>query len=277
VPDYRYLVVGGGMTADAACKGIRSIDPDGSIGLVGDEPDPPYARPPLTKGLWLGKEESSIWRGTADEGVDLRLGRTVVGLDLGERTATDDRGDTYGYERLLLATGGRPRQMPGAADGVISFRTLADYRAVRAAATEGARVVVVGGGFIGSEIAAALATNGCAVTMVFPEKAIGARLFPQDLALSVTNAYRDRGVEVATGARVASVERVGPDFRVTTEAGTSEERFAPTATYRREIEAFANEVRGARGTLASGEDGVRVIELASAAIESIQSRRSVKL
>ena len=217
------------MTADAACKGIRSIDPDGSIGLVGDEPDPPYARPPLTKGLWLGKEESSIWRGTADEGVDLRLGRTVVGLDLGERTATDDRGDTYGYERLLLATGGRPRQMPGAADGVISFRTLADYRAVRAAATEGARVVVVGGGFIGSEIAAALATNGCAVTMVFPEKAIGARLFPQDLALSVTNAYRDRGVEVATGARVASVERVGSDFRVTTEAGDAFEGAAVVA------------------------------------------------
>ena len=217
------------MTADAACKGIRSIDPVGSIGLVGDEPDPPYARPPLTKGLWFGKEESSIWRGTADEGVDLLLGRAIVGLDLDERTATDDRGDTYGYERLLLATGGRPRQMPGAADGVISFRTLADYRAVRAAATEGARVVVVGGGFIGSEIAAALATNGCAVTMVFPEEAIGARLFPQDLALSVTNAYRDRGVEVATGARVASVERLGPDFRVTTEAGDAFEGAAVVA------------------------------------------------
>ena len=57
---YRYLVVGGGMTGDAACKGIRSIDPDGAIALVGEEPDPPYARPPLTKGLWLGKEESSI-------------------------------------------------------------------------------------------------------------------------------------------------------------------------------------------------------------------------
>ena len=75
---HRYLIVGGGMTGDAACKGIRSIDPDGSIALVGDEPDPPYARPPLTKGLWLGKEESSIWRGTEAEGVELHLGRTIV-------------------------------------------------------------------------------------------------------------------------------------------------------------------------------------------------------
>ncbi len=156
MPDYRYLVVGGGMTGDAACKGIRSIDPVGSIGLVGDEPDPPYARPPLTKGLWLGKEEGSIWRGTVDHGVELHLGRTIVSLDLEARTAADSDGDVYGYERLLLATGGRPREMPGAADGVVYFRTLADYRALRAGATPGARVLVVGGGFIGSEIAAAL-------------------------------------------------------------------------------------------------------------------------
>ena len=64
MPDYRYLIVGCGLTADAACKGIRSVDAEGSIGLIGDEPDPPYLRPPLSKGLWLGKDESSIWRGT---------------------------------------------------------------------------------------------------------------------------------------------------------------------------------------------------------------------
>jgi NADPH-dependent 2,4-dienoyl-CoA reductase/sulfur reductase-like enzyme len=221
MPEYRYLVVGGGMTGDAACKGIRSVDPDGSIGLVGDEADPPYARPPLTKGLWLGKDEGSIWRGTADEGVELHLGRTVVALDLDARTATDDRGDVYGYERLLLATGGRARELPGAPEGVVHFRTLADYRALRAAAAAGARVVVVGGGFIGSELAAALSANGCAVTMVFPEQAIGARLYPADLAQSVTEYYRGRGVEVAAGARVASTERTGDGFRVTTEAGAA--------------------------------------------------------
>ena len=112
--DYRYLIVGGGLTGDAACKGIRSVDADGSIGLIGDEPDPPYARPPLSKGLWLGKDESSIWRGTEEQGVDLLLGREAVALDLDARTVTDDRGETHGYERLLLATGGRPREIPDA-------------------------------------------------------------------------------------------------------------------------------------------------------------------
>ena len=101
----KYLVIGGGMTGDAACKGIRSVDPQGSIVLVGDDVHPPYARPPLTKGLWQGQDEAKIWRGTAEEGVDLRLGRTIASVDLGARRATDDRGETYDYERVLLATG----------------------------------------------------------------------------------------------------------------------------------------------------------------------------
>ncbi len=216
MPDYRYLIVGGGLTGDAACKGIRSLDEDGSIGLIGDEPDPPYARPPLSKGLWLGKEESSIWRGTDEQGVDLLLGREAVALDLDARTVTDDTGESHGYERLLLATGGRPREIPGAPDGVVYYRTLADYRSVRAAAKEGARVVVVGGGFIGSELAAVLAANGCAVTIVFPEDAIGARLFPRDLALFVNDHYRGRGVEVRAGELVDAIERGKSGFRVST-------------------------------------------------------------
>jgi 3-phenylpropionate/trans-cinnamate dioxygenase ferredoxin reductase subunit len=219
VTSYRYLIVGGGMTGDAACKGIRSIDPDGSIALVGDEPDPPYARPPLTKGLWLGKEESSIWRGTEDEGVDLHLGRTIVSLDLDAHTATDDRGDTYGYDRLLLATGGRPRHLPGAPEGVVHYRTLADYHTLRAAAAEGTRVAVIGGGFIGSELAAALASNGCAVTMIFPEEAIGTRLFPRDLALSLNDYYREKGVELVAGGLVGGVERRDGGYRVTVDGG----------------------------------------------------------
>jgi 3-phenylpropionate/trans-cinnamate dioxygenase ferredoxin reductase subunit len=219
VTSYRYLIVGGGMTGDAACKGIRSIDPDGSIALVGDEPDPPYARPPLTKGLWLGKEESSIWRGTEDEGVDLHLGRTIVYLDLDAHTATDDRGDTYGYDRLLLATGGRPRHLPGAPEGVVHYRTLADYHTLRAAAAEGTRVAVIGGGFIGSELAAALASNGCAVTMIFPEEAIGTRLFPRELALSLNDYYREKGVELVAGGLVGGVERRDGGYRVTVDGG----------------------------------------------------------
>src|SRR5580765_532748 len=100
---YRYVIVVGGMTGDAATKGIREHDADGSIALVGAEPDPPYKRPPLTKGLWKGDDEAKIWRATEERGVDLRLGRSIVALDLDARRATDDTGEEYAYEKVLLA------------------------------------------------------------------------------------------------------------------------------------------------------------------------------
>jgi 3-phenylpropionate/trans-cinnamate dioxygenase ferredoxin reductase component len=217
---FRYLVVGGGMTADAACKGIREHDSDGTIGVVGAETHAPYKRPPLTKGLWKkDASEDSIWRKTADLGVDLRLGRTIVTLDLAGRRATDDRGETYGYERLLLATGGTPRRLPMGGEVVVYFRTLDDYRHVRALADKQARFVVIGGGFIGSEIAAALAMNGCSVTMVFPEPGIGARIFPAELSTFVTDYYREKGVEVVAGDAVTGIERHGENVHVVTRDG----------------------------------------------------------
>ena len=203
---YRYLIVGGGMTADAAARGIRDHDADGSIGLFGAEPDPPYARPPLSKGLWQGKDEETIWRGTADLGAELHLGRRIVRLDLEGRTAADDQGETHGYERVLIATGGKPRRLPSGDGDVVYYRTVADYRRVRAATHEGARFVVIGGGFIGSEVAAALSWSGCRVTIVFPDNGIGARLFPPDLAEFVNGYYREKGVEVLPGELVEAVE-----------------------------------------------------------------------
>jgi 3-phenylpropionate/trans-cinnamate dioxygenase ferredoxin reductase component len=202
----RYLIVGGGLTADSACKGIREVDPDGAIVLVGEEPHAPYARPPLSKALWKGGAENTIWRGTEEFGVDLRLGRRIVGLDLGGRVATDAEGQRYHYERLLLATGGRPRRLPYG-DDVIYFRTLDDFRCLRTLAGRGAQFVVIGGGFIGSEIAAALALNGCPVTMVFPEPGIAARIFPGELSTRLNDYYRNRGVELLPGASVAGIER----------------------------------------------------------------------
>jgi 3-phenylpropionate/trans-cinnamate dioxygenase ferredoxin reductase component len=209
----RYLIVGGGLTGDAACKSIRTVDSEGSIVLVGEEEHAPYARPPLSKALWKGDEESTIWRGTADLGVDLQLGRRIVALDLEGRTALDDRGERYAYERLLFATGGRPRRLPFGED-VVYFRTLDDYRKLRALAQGGARFCVIGGGFIGSEIAAALALNGARVTIVFPESGIGARIFPAELSAAVTDHYRGRGVEVLAGASVGGIERDGDLTRV---------------------------------------------------------------
>ena len=108
----KYLIVGGGMTGDAAVKGIRQHDADGEITLVGEEAHAPYARPPLSKGLWKGKDEASIDRGTKEHGVDLKLGRKIVSLDLDAKQATDDAGETYDYDRLLLATGGTPAAVP---------------------------------------------------------------------------------------------------------------------------------------------------------------------
>ena len=210
----RYLIVGGGMTGDAAVKGIREHDADGSVVLVGAEQHPPYARPPLTKGLWAGAQEAKIWRGTEDAGADLRLGRSIVSLDLGARRATDDRGEEYAWEKLLLATGGRPRTIPGT-EGVVYYRTLDDYRAVRKRVHEGSSAVVIGGGFIGSELAASLATNGCRVTMIFPERGIASRLLPAELSSFVTEEYRRRGVEVLTEETVAAA---GPTW-VTTGSG----------------------------------------------------------
>jgi len=201
----RYLLVGGGMTADAAAEGIRMHDADGTITLVGAELHPPYKRPPLTKGLWAGGDEAKIWRGTADRGVEVVLGRRIVDLDLEARRAVDDQGGEYTYEKLLLATGGRPRKLADADDDVVYFRTLDDYRTLRARAGDGTSFAVVGGGFIGSEIAAALTSAGSRVTMVFPDAAIAARLLPGALAQFVTGYYREKGVEVLTGETVASV------------------------------------------------------------------------
>jgi 3-phenylpropionate/trans-cinnamate dioxygenase ferredoxin reductase subunit len=225
----QYLIAGGGMTADAACKGIRDFDPDGAITVVAEESHPPYARPPLSKALWKGDEESTIWRRTVDLGVELRLGRTIVALDLEARRATDDRGETYAYERLLLATGGRPRRLPFGGDEVIYFRTLDDYRHLRALADEDARFLVIGGGFIGSEIAAALAMNARSVTMVFPEPGIGARIFPAELSASVTDYYRAHGVEVLAGTSVTAIERNGDTVRLATGDGRTLEADAVVA------------------------------------------------
>jgi NADPH-dependent 2,4-dienoyl-CoA reductase/sulfur reductase-like enzyme len=205
--EYRYLVVGGGMTGDAVCEGIRSIDADGPVGLVGEEHNPPYKRPPLTKGLWSGGAEEKIWRNTADRGVDLHLGRRIVRIDPAAGTAVDDAGDEYRYEKLILATGGRARRLPQDGDGVVYYRTLDDYRHVRTLSDEGARFVVIGGGFIGSELAASLRSQGRDVTMVFPEEGVGWRTFPASLSHAVTDYYQEKGIEILAETLVGSVEQ----------------------------------------------------------------------
>ena len=206
--DYKYLILGAGMTADAAVRGIRDIDPQGSIGLVGSEQDPPYDRPLLSKGLWKGKPIEKIWRRTDEFNVTLHLGRTVISMDADQRRLLDDRGEVYTGEKLLLASGGTPRRLPFGGDQIIYYRTLADYQQLAQLSANCQDFAVIGGGFIGSEIAAALAMNGKHVTMLFPDDGIGARLFPRDLSQFLNGYYRDQGVEVLAGELLTGLEVV---------------------------------------------------------------------
>lgn len=216
---YRYLLVGGGIAADAAARAIRQQDSDAPIGLIGEEPYPPYDRPPLSKELWTHGAEDTIWRGTGELGVTLHLGRRAVRLDVRGKRLFDDRGTEYTFDSLLLATGGTPRRVRGGAPGVVYFRTLDDYRRLRALAEQGGRFVVLGGGFIGWELAAALRRDGRDVVMLFPEPGIGARLFPADLSQRLTEAYRARGVDVRPAELVSEVRAENGHFVLRTRAG----------------------------------------------------------
>jgi len=224
MPKAEHLIVGGGMAAEAAACGIREVNPNASITLVGDEPDPPYDRPPLSKALWKGGSLDTIWR-RGHQGVDLHHGHRVLRLDLERRRVDDDHGLSFSYDKLLLATGGSPRRLSfGGSGEVVYFRTLSDYRVLRERAQRGRRFAVIGGGFIGAEIAAALALNEVEVVMVFPDAAIGARIFPEPLAQAVTARFRSEGVQVLARTSARGLERKGDQLRLSLQgaaAGTT--------------------------------------------------------
>lgn len=209
VRSYRYVIVGGGMAAAAAVEGIRRHDREHRIALLSAERFPPYARPPLSKGLWKGERLEGIWRYRDPEalGIDEYLGTRAVRLDRGARVVEDQFGRRFGYDKLLLATGGSPRRLAGDPPGVIYFRTLDDYLRLEHAVADGPRtVLVVGGGFIGAEVAAALHLRGHSVTMVVPEAGLLARLLPDDLARAVADDYRSRGLAVLTNETLTRLE-----------------------------------------------------------------------
>lgn len=215
---FDYLVVGGGAAADAAAHAIREADPGGSIGVFAAEPHAPYDRPPLSKSLWKGEPEASIWRDVAGFDAVLHLGRRIEAIDPRDRTATDDRGIVLGYEKLLLATGGSPRRLTASGERILTYRTLDDFRHLRELANEPLRFAVVGGGFIGSEVAAALRMQDREVEMFVGEGGIGARLFPADLSSHLVEYYRQQGVVVRAVGRV-DVEERGEGVVVRTAGG----------------------------------------------------------
>lgn len=217
--EFSYLIAGGGMAADAAVKGIREVDSEREIGMISAEQHPPYKRPPLSKKLWKGAPEESIWLNTESKGVRLMLGRRIARLDPAAKRVTDSEGNDYLFDKLLLATGATPRRLPLDYDDIIYYRTLDDYSRLRELANRGGAFLVIGGGFIGSEVAAALAMNGKNVTLVFPETGIGARIYPRELSNYLVDYYRSKGVAVLTGDVVKSAERHGDRARVTTQSG----------------------------------------------------------
>lgn len=210
--NYDHLILGAGMAAHAAASGLRAQGATGTIGVLGAEPDPPVARPPLSKDLWgPDTSEADVLLDTAGEsGAALHLGSAVTAVDTGSRTVATADGSTYGYGSLLVATGGWPRQLEGLEPGdrVVYFRTIADHRALRALAEAdpAPRVVVVGSGFIGTEIAAALAGTAASVVLVHPGALIGDHVFPEVIARDVEAAFAGAGVEVRGGSRVARGE-----------------------------------------------------------------------
>lgn len=219
MPHSKYLIIGGGMTADAAVEGIRQVDPSGSIGLISAENHPPYNRPPLSKGLWKGKSVETIFRQASKGDVQTFLGTVVKSINPQEKQVEDERGQSYTYEKLLLATGGSPRRLPFGGDDIIYFRTLDDFQRLYSLAEEGARFGVIGGGFIGSELASALRDQGQEVFMAFPEQGIGSLLFPPDLALNLNDYYRSKGVKVLAGELVSNVEKRGEELALQMKSG----------------------------------------------------------
>ncbi|MBW3613249.1 MAG: FAD-dependent oxidoreductase [Chloroflexi bacterium] len=209
------LLIGGGVASVRCARALRKEGFDGRIVLVGEEPIPPYNRPPLSKELLredlpddLVLAEPERWYERRD--VELRTGRRVVELDLDRRTAVLDDSTAIRFDRCLLATGAEPRKLsvPGGEHALL-LRTLADARRLRVAATRagaGARVVVVGGGFIGLEAASSLASLGLRPTVV----ELGERLWSSSLGSKLSEwamgVLGDAGVTVRLGAAVTRVE-----------------------------------------------------------------------
>lgn len=206
---YDYVIIGGGMTAASAVSAIREVDKAGLIGMVSADIHPPYNRPPLSKKLWQGKPEESIWFKLPTENFDMILNTRVTLLDPQQKQLADDAGNRYSYQKLLIATGGTPREITGAPKEIVYYRSIDDYRTARSWTGKGAKIGLIGGGFIGSEIAASLAGNGEKVSMVYLEDGIGARVYPKDLSEFVTNYFQQKGIEVHPHIDIQNVEKQG--------------------------------------------------------------------
>jgi len=213
------VVVGTGIAGVSAAEAMRASGYDGRLVLIGDEPELPYRRPPVSKEVVRGERDADririkpeAWYAAHD--IELRTGVRVEAIDVTARSLDLDAETAQPYERLLLATGGRARHV-SATDGIHTLRTLADVPRLRAGLVPGAHVVVVGAGLIGSEIAASARTMGCEVTLLEAAGLPLARLLPTVLAEHYAALHRAEGTDLHTGVEVSSIteERDGTVVR----------------------------------------------------------------
>ena len=205
----RVVIVGAGQTGAALAAKLRALGHQGEIVMLGDEPSPPYQRPPLSKGYLMGDMAADrLWLRApdfwAENRIDLRLGQPVTAIDAAAQTVTVG-GAALGYDALALATGSTPRRLPGAIGGdlggVYTVRTLADVDAMREEFQPGRRLVIVGGGYIGLEAAAVAAKLGLEVTVLEMAPRILQRVAAVETADHIRALHQAHGVTVleATG------------------------------------------------------------------------------
>ncbi|MFI7450306.1 NAD(P)/FAD-dependent oxidoreductase [Nonomuraea sp. NPDC049714] len=208
-----FVIAGGGLAAAKAAEALREQGFDGRLVLIGDEPHLPYERPPLSKDYLQGGSErdkifvhDAAWYATQD--VDLRQATTVIGVDRGARQLSLSRGERLGYDKLLLATGARPRRLPlpGAdLDGVLYLRTVDDSERLRATLATVSRVVIIGAGWIGLEVAAAARAAGVAVSVLEAERQPLLRALGAQIASVFAGLHREHDVDLRLGVRVSEI------------------------------------------------------------------------
>ena len=224
---FMYVIVGGGLAGTSAIEGIRELDKKGSILLIAGEKHPPYDRPPLSKKLWFGKKKvEEIFlhdeKFYDQNGITVKTGTMVTSLDALKKIVVDQKDNMYGFKKLLLATGGFPRTLPipgGNLEGICYYRYLDDYLRIRQEASAGKSAVVIGGGFIGSEIAAALNINKIDVTMIFPDPYLVNRVFPEYLGRAIQDQYRSRGIKILANEQPSVFSKNANTFTTYTLSG----------------------------------------------------------
>ena len=213
----RVVVIGAGQAAAAAIRAMRAAGLRGRIALVGEETHLPYERPPLSKDFLLGKVDAASFRRLAESevdtlGVDLHLGQRAVAVDAVARTVTLAGGTVLPYDALLFASGGRARRLsvPGAGHpGVFHLRTLDDAMAMGAALQGAKRVAIIGGGFIGLELASTASAGGATPIIVERESELMARLMPAPLGRAFRSLAERHGAEVRLDTPVEAIEAIG--------------------------------------------------------------------